>query len=710
MPEPSTKPHARRGIDAAAVRGWLSGLRRRWDDRHGRPIWRRYLGEWLILVAMALLYSGDTLLDFSPAQLQQSGEHNESATLPLLAEIGLRRYGEIPLWNPYMLTGFPHVGDPINHFWNPVATLPVLIWGGIIGMKVSVFLAFVGAGLGQWLFALVFGARRTIRVWCGLIFMLSGGLAMYWRVGWYELLIGMAWFPWCFAALWWALRRRDRASLAWSALAVAMVLSTGGGYYPFYLFVSLSVLVGMALLGARRGDHWLILRRAVSVAILSTALLAVMLVPLIDGLRAILREAGPDLQQRSSQPIPYALINYLVWEPEWFRATTLGTAGGWNWFYIGVLPLLSALSLVPLAFIARPRRRFLLSTLAVLTLAILAWHANRHTPVRYVYDWIPILYNLRFPNRLLILAASPLIILGGLGLQHLFTVSRLRSRGLTVSLSISPGKQARLDLPSRWLVHGALLLIMVLSVADVYAVNKGFAFAPRPLNAQAFAALGWLKRHDAGLYYTNIGSGRIYWDWMPAAYQLEMPIANFDYGRRLASLDAQRQPGAPFIAAPKYMLVTLDQPHPENAQLLQDFEGIGLWRLPDALPFAFSAQPQVLQPPQTLHAASATPIDVSLDGPNRVVAKGVPAHPGDRLVVLVSHYPGWRLYVDGQPADLVATNGYLGAEMLPGEHTYAFVFQPVQFYAGLAISLLALLVSLVWIILPRYRADRRDAR
>jgi len=672
-------------------------LRARWAK------WRGHIVDWLIIIAVGFTYSSDALLDFNANQLQQSGEHNESATLPLLAEIGLRRYGEIPLWNPYMLTGFPHAGDLIGHFWNPVATLPVLVWGGINGMKVSVFLAYVLAGIGQWLFAHAFGARGLVRLWAALLFMLSGGLALLWRVGWYELLLGMAWFPWCFASLWWALGRRDRASLAWTAVCVSMVLTTGGGYYPIYLLVSLSVLVGMSVLMANRGERWPKLGRAATIALLSAALLAVMLLPIVDGYRNTFREAGPDLEQRSSQPILYALFNYVVSDPEWPRAGLLGMITGWNWFYIGGLPLLAALGLAPLV-VGRSRwRRPVVISLAVLTLVILAWHANRHTPMRLVYDWIPFLYNLRFPNRLLILAASPLIVLGGLGLQYLFVASRAWRRGSVLTLSASGGKQPIVELPLRWLPYGALILVMLLSVTDVYVINKGFGFAPRPRNAKAFEALSWLKAHDPGLYYTNIGGGALYWDWTPAAYELEMPIINFDYGRRLTTFDAQRRPDSPFFATAKYMLAKPDQPRPENAQLLRDFDGVGLWYLPDALPFAFSAPPEQLQPPAKLASASASPLNVSLDGPNRVIVNGAPGQTGERLVVLVSDYPGWRLTVDGQPVDVAPANGYLGAAMLPGEHTYTFAFQPASHYAGLAVSALALLLTAVWIVHPRYR-------
>jgi hypothetical protein len=69
--------------------------------------WRFILIEWAIIILVAYTYSAKALLDFNPLQLQQTGEQNESATRPLLAEIGLSRYGEIPLWNPFMQTGFP---------------------------------------------------------------------------------------------------------------------------------------------------------------------------------------------------------------------------------------------------------------------------------------------------------------------------------------------------------------------------------------------------------------------------------------------------------------------------------------------------------------------------------------------------------------------------------------------------------------------------
>jgi uncharacterized membrane protein YfhO len=59
------------------------------------------------------------------------------------------------------------------------------------------------------------------------------------------------------------------------------------------------------------------------------------------------------------------------------------------------------------------------------------------------------------------------------------------------------------------------------------------------------------------------------------------------------------------------------------------------------------------------------------------------------LVVLMSDYTGWKLFIDGQPAAVRPVNGYLGAAMRSGQHDYRFVFRPRSYDVGLVISLLA---------------------
>ena len=663
-----------------------------------------FILEWLLIILIAYFYSGKLLLNFDATKLQQTGEHNESATLPLLADMGLRRYGEIPLWNPYMLTGFPHTGDFINHFWNPVSTIPIWLWGGINGMKVSIFLTFIIAGLGQWLFAYVMGLRRTFRLWSSILFMISGGLALLWRVGWYELLIGAAWFPWCFALYWRALQQNNLILIFLTSIASFMVISAGGGYYPVYLFVCLGVLAGVALLHAKSNERLRQVRTAALIALFSLALSAVVLIPYLDGYRYAARDTAPDAVQNFSQPVQYGLINYIVHTPDWFRANVLGTAGGWNWFYIGWLPI-AALAFVALAFRQSPRLRWPMSISAILFVVLIMWFANRYSPFKQIYEWIPFLYTFRFPNRLLVIASSPLLILSAQALEYAYRASKAWVRN--IKLIYAPSGKKSNTLSARHLVVLLWIVGLITTTKDVYDVNKGFAFIDQNLNTKSFIVLKWLKNYDPSLYYVNIGGGLIYWDWTPAVYTLEMPMINFQYNRRLRSQDIQRAASSPFYAQAKYQISSPDQPVPPNAQQLREFEGTFVWYVPDTLPYAFSVRPSLIQEFSILPEDQVSAARVRLNGPNQVLVKASPKQEGEVLVVLVSHYPGWKLLIDGKPAPVTPYNGYLGTKMLSGEHSYVFYFLPTQFIVGATISLVTIGLMTLMLIVSRLRTTNQ---
>jgi len=69
-----------------------------------------------------------------------------------------------------------------------------------------------------------------------------------------------------------------------------------------------------------------------------------------------------------------------------------------------------------------------------------------------------------------------------------------------------------------------------------------------------------------------------------------------------------------------------------------------------------------------------------------------------KLVVLVSDYPGWQLSVDGKPARAEAVNGYLGAALRDGLHTYTFEFRPRGYVAGIVVSLASLAAAAFLIV------------
>jgi Bacterial membrane protein YfhO len=92
--------------------------------------------------------------------------------------------------------------------------------------------------------------------------------------------------------------------------------------------------------------------------------------------------------------------------------------------------------------------------------------------------------------------------------------------------------------------------------------------------------------------------------------------------------------------------------------------------------------------------------------PERVVVDATARRPGE-LVLTDLHYPGWKVTVDGEPADMHRVNYLLRGTTLPaGRHRVEFRYEPASFRVGWIVSLVALLslIAAVAIGLRRRRA------
>jgi hypothetical protein len=71
------------------------------------------------------------------------------------------------------------------------------------------------------------------------------------------------------------------------------------------------------------------------------------------------------------------------------------------------------------------------------------------------------------------------------------------------------------------------------------------------------------------------------------------------------------------------------------------------------------------------------------------------------LVLSENYYPGWRVQIDGQPADVLRVNYTLRGVVVPaGEHRISFIYRPWSVMGGLLISLL---MGIGLVILSRRR-------
>jgi uncharacterized membrane protein YfhO len=92
-------------------------------------------------------------------------------------------------------------------------------------------------------------------------------------------------------------------------------------------------------------------------------------------------------------------------------------------------------------------------------------------------------------------------------------------------------------------------------------------------------------------------------------------------------------------------------------------------------------------------------VQVLWDEPGHVALRTAAAEPAV-LVLSESHYPGWQVRIDDQPARLMAADGALLAAYVPaGDHRVTFAFQPPILAWGAALTggtLLTVAASVAW--------------
>jgi hypothetical protein len=92
--------------------------------------------------------------------------------------------------------------------------------------------------------------------------------------------------------------------------------------------------------------------------------------------------------------------------------------------------------------------------------------------------------------------------------------------------------------------------------------------------------------------------------------------------------------------------------------------------------------------------------------PERVVLEATARRPGE-LVLTDLHYPGWKVTVDGEPAEMHRVNYLLRGTTLPaGRHRVEFRYEPASYRVGWIVSLIALagLIAAVAVGVQRRRA------
>jgi len=758
----------------------------------------------LAVVAMAVSFMAESLMTdrmlapldvamslrpWSTSEYRVSEIYNEltsdkvSYIHPIKVLIGRAfRAGQLPLWEPHLLAGYPIIGNAQAGIFYPL-TLPYAVLSGADASDLVALIHLIAAGLGMLGYLRAIGCRHLAALMGAIVFMFNQ-VTLVWLM-WDSVAGAMVWLPWVFWAFEVSLQPRRFRVSALGAVAVGLTIL--GGHLQWSLYaLSAVMLYGLFRLVWPQGSSRRRVLAAASVVLgAGIALAMLQILPTLEYVRDGHRE-----------PLPFEDVRSLVgwegfatlWSPRFFG----GVAEFWGPFnynesviYVGIAPLL--LSLVAIGL-----RRDAVA-LFFAGLGVLGSLCAAGTEVDRLLHALPGLDRL-LPLRMRYLVAVALSVLSALGLDWLLDrISGSRPPRASALLAIcgglcaaywlvrvaampaEPDQVAFLHRQERvmiaWMLASTLCLVLgvllrtrgtyllaglcALALVDLWLpgaayqrpISTRFYFPPTPgiqmmmndpdrfrvLSVKTEPWLAWeLRPNLASLFGLEDAAGydsvydRRYATYLERADRSGTPYASSIYlsASRFDSplvdllnvkyaLSNQRDtpPGWELVHTGDMRIFRRAQPLPRawiagNAEVVPDAAGI-LEKL--AAP-EFDPRRTVLlerSPIESRGTDSAQPPGVvRFDRYERTRLALTAQMEGDGWLVLSElFHPGWRVSVDGAPANLYRADYILRAIPLArGRHTIEMHFMPSSFVVGTAISLAAA-VFLLGVAVVSRRAD-----
>ena len=383
---------------------------------------------WLVPVVLAIL----TIILFKPVILPpEAGQVLDSHDLRDMfypqQEFNRQAIqdGELPLWNPYLFLGIPHIGNPHVALFYPGNWF--VWWAGTQhGINLMMVLH---TWLGAWGMAHLmrrFGATHTSRTVSGVVYAMSGWAAARYYAGHYNLELVMGWLPWILAAYRYAMQHQTWRALLPGMAAIGIALLAG--HTPLIIITGWALAAMWAYHAAQNDDlvrdGWRAGWRLAVIAIGGALLGAVMILPAAELSQFATRSAGDfDFAMQYELP-PVQVISALAL-PDLFGHPYVEPSLYWgdlffeeDTAYAGLLPLLA----IPL--ILRFLRREAWYFLGLIALGLVLSLGLEGVLLPLLARWVPGFGFFRVPARNLLL-----VVIGLSGLTALL-ITELQTRTL----------------------------------------------------------------------------------------------------------------------------------------------------------------------------------------------------------------------------------------------------------------------------------------
>ena len=593
----------------------------------------------------------------------------------------LRQDGQVPLWRTSIASGGPWAANPQSWLFYPPAWLFFLL---PIDLTFNLLLLahLILAALATYTFGhKALGMGPAGAVLAGLAFSLTPWLSAQLAAGHVNVALAIAWLP---VALWGAHRAAttgETGGALLTGIAWAAALLNHAQMAAFTVALSLAWFVLVALTTATPVRYGRRVAQLLLMAAVGLLLSAALLIPLAEALPYL---------NRTALTADQAGVFSLSWSQ--LLAALTPTYGGEpeQAIYLGLpVVLLAVASLV----LRRDRATwFFTATAAVAALFALGSHGPLFPLLSRL---LPGLSWLRVPPRAWILVAFSLALLAGRGLDALsgmrLAASARRPATQTglVALTFIALILIAADLG---LVHTAWIEMRSPAEAFAWRADVAQTLARQPGPFRVYSPSYSIPQHVAMQYGLSLADGvdptqlTSYANFLALAGGYEATGYSPTLPPRLD--DSSAQPDAARLGLLNVAYVAADWPIEAEGLVWQTKIGeTDIYHNEKVLPRAFVvAQPQTSGDASLERPIEATPAQIAVYTPNRIVVEAELAEPG-LLVLSEVWYPGWRALADGVEVPIQRVEGVLrGVFLNAGRHTVEFRYSPWTVWAGLAVA------------------------
>lgn len=326
-------------------------------------------------------------------------------------------YGQIPLWNPYVFSGSPFIGDPLSGMFYPFTWI-FLIFNSDVLFGYLFFVDVLLLGIFTYLFGRTIKLDKFPALISAIVFMFSGAIIPRIFAGHLSNLDAIVWFPLVLIFFERSFQHNRTISGLCAGIPLALSFLTGNIQFALYsTFAATIYLILRTVLSNEITNPWEKLSHIIVVLLTSFfvcgLLSAIQLLPTWEYAQLSNRGGGVSYDFSSEISLPPQNL-FTIFIPDLYGSPATNS-GYLYWelsFYVGILPLFFAFFAV---FYHKTKYRIIFGFMAAF--AILFSLGEYFPAYSILFQTIPGFSMVRIPSSMLFLFSFSVAILAGCGCE-----------------------------------------------------------------------------------------------------------------------------------------------------------------------------------------------------------------------------------------------------------------------------------------------------